>query len=74
MTYRAWFGALSLVFVLLERLWPRDVHQRLFRAGLATDVVHLDARLASRAPECWLPLRQELWPLRLSGSRAAAPR
>ena len=65
MTYRAWLGALSLVFVLLERLWPRDAHQRLFRAGLATDVVHLDASLASRAPECWPPAA--------SGAVAAAP-
>ncbi len=41
MTYWAWLGALSLVFVLLERLWPRDTRQGLLRAGLATDLFYL---------------------------------
>lgn len=41
MTYWIWLAGLSALFVVLERLRPRDATQRLFRPGLATDLVYI---------------------------------
>jgi sterol desaturase/sphingolipid hydroxylase (fatty acid hydroxylase superfamily) len=41
MTYWAWLGALSAVFVLLERVWPRNAQQRVFRPGIVTDLLYM---------------------------------
>ena len=41
MTYWIWLAALSALFIILERLWPRDARQGFFRRGLATDVVYI---------------------------------
>lgn len=41
MTYWMWLAALSALFVLLERLWPRDARQGLVRPGLLTDLVYI---------------------------------
>jgi sterol desaturase/sphingolipid hydroxylase (fatty acid hydroxylase superfamily) len=39
-TYWVWLAGLSAVFVVLERLRPRDPTQRLVRPGLATDLAY----------------------------------
>jgi sterol desaturase/sphingolipid hydroxylase (fatty acid hydroxylase superfamily) len=41
MNYAAWLFGLSLLFVLLERLWPRRREQKLLRRGLGWDLVYL---------------------------------
>lgn len=41
MTYWAWLAGLSAAFVMFERLRPRDAWQRLWRAGLGTDLVYI---------------------------------
>lgn len=41
MSYSAWLFGLSLTFVLLERVWPRDRDQRILRRGVWWDVVYL---------------------------------
>lgn len=40
MVYSVWLFGLSLLFVLLERLWPRR-RRRLFRRGIGTDVFYI---------------------------------
>jgi len=41
MSYPAWLFALSVVFILLERLLPRVPGQRILRRGIWNDVVYL---------------------------------
>lgn len=41
MIYWMWLAGLSALFIVLERLWPRDAKQRFFRPGLATDLVYI---------------------------------
>ncbi|HYM06739.1 MAG TPA: hypothetical protein VEU11_09280, partial [Terriglobales bacterium] len=40
MIYSAWLFGFSLLFVVLERLWPRR-RQALFRRGIASDIAYL---------------------------------
>ena len=40
MIYSAWLFGFSLLFVAIERLWPRR-RQALFRRGIASDIAYL---------------------------------
>lgn len=41
MTYWHWLAALSALFIVLERLRPRDARQGFFRRGLVTDLIYI---------------------------------
>lgn len=41
MIYSVWLFGFSLLFLLLERFWPRDKAQRLLRRGIGQDLVYL---------------------------------
>lgn len=41
LSYYHWLAALAVLFIALERLWPRVIRQRLFRRGWLTDAAYV---------------------------------
>ncbi|MEZ5354815.1 MAG: sterol desaturase family protein [Bryobacteraceae bacterium] len=41
MIYAVWLAGLGLVFLLAERIWPRNPSQRLFRRGIWSDLAYI---------------------------------
>src|SRR4051812_24450392 len=41
LSYYQWLAALAVLFIVLERLWPRVTGQRLFRRGWLSDAAYI---------------------------------